>query len=423
LVLHTRTMRIRTSTLVVVALVLTSAVLLGLELLFVALTRGSPVPDNLANEADVIEFSLAVGVFVVVGAVVAARRPRNPIGWILLAEGLLWQAMPVLAGYCGYALFTEPGGLPGAEYAAWLLEWAWVLPVGLIPFFFLLFPDGRLPSRRWRPVAWLALLAPLLVVIGQGLAPGPLESIPSVPNPLGIPGAEWLSTVAFVGESVLGALALLAAFASFLIRFRASRGLERQQFKWLAYATALLAASLMAGQVLTALGVSDEVTSNFNVLPLLGLPVAVGFAVLNNRLYDIDRIINRTLVYGVLTVLLAAVYAGGVVLLPQLIGSDSPLFTAGSTLLAAALFQPLRRLVQDAVDRRFNRRRYDAAKAIDGFSARLRHHVELDVLTTELLAVVDQTMEPTHASLWLRPAQQQPDGQSAQPAPAGPPGG
>jgi hypothetical protein len=169
--------------------------------------------------------------------------------------------------------------------------------------------------------------------------------------------------------------------------------------------------------------VSDEVTSNFNVLPLLGLPVAVGFAVLNNRLYDIDRIINRTLVYGVLTVLLAAVYVGGVVLLPQLIGSDSPLFTAGSTLLAAALFQPLRRLVQDAVDRRFNRRRYDAAKAIDGFSARLRHHVELDVLTTELLAVVDQTMEPTHASLWLRPAQQQPDGQSAQPAPAGPPGG
>jgi hypothetical protein len=243
-----------------------------------------------------------------------------------------------------------------------------------------------------------------------------------VPNPLGIPGAEWLSTVAFVGESVLGALALLAAFASFLIRFRASRGLERQQFKWLAYATALLAASLMAGQVLTALGVSDEVTSNFNVLPLLGLPVAVGFAVLNNRLYDIDRIINRTLVYGVLTVLLAAVYAGGVVLLPQLIGSHSPLFTAGSTLLAAALFQPLRRLVQDAVDRRFNRRRYDAAKAIDGFSARLRHHVELDVLTTELLAVVDQTMEPTHASLWLRPAQT-PDGQSAQPAPAGPPGG
>jgi hypothetical protein len=176
----------------------------------------------------------------------------------------------------------------------------------------------------------------------------------------------------------------------------------------------------MAEQVLTALGVSDEVTSNFNVLPLLGLPVAVGFAVLNNRLYDIDRIINRTLVYGLLTVLLAAVYAGGVVLLPQLIGSDSPLFTAGSTLLAAALFQPLRRLVQDAVDRRFNRRRYDAAKAIDGFSARLRHHVELDILTTELLAVVDQTMEPTHASLWLRSAQQ-PDGQSAQPAPAGPP--
>ena len=415
-------MRIRTPTLVVAALVLTSAALLGLELLLVALTRGSPVPENLANEADVIEFSLAVLVFVVVGAVVAPRRPRNPIGWILIAEGLLWQAMPVLAGYCGYALFAAPGRLPGGELAAWLLEWGWVLPVGLIPFFFLLFPDGWLPSRGWRPVAWLALLAPLLVVLGEGFAPGPLATVPSVTNPLGVPGAAWLSAVASFGENVLGALALLAAFASFLIRFAASRGRERQQFKWLAYATGLLAASLLISEVLSALGVSDEVTSNFNVLPLLGLPVAVGFAVLHYRLYDIDRIINRTLVYGVLTVMLPAVYAGGVVLLPQLIGSDSPLFTAGSTLLAAALFQPLRRQVQDGVDRRFNRRRYDAAKAIDGFSSRLRHHVELDALTSELLAVVDRTMEPTHASLWLRPVQA-PEGPSAHPAPAAPPGG
>jgi hypothetical protein len=401
--MQNRTVRTRASAVTVIALLAASAGLLGLQLLFALLTRGSAVPENLAIEADAIEFSFAVGAFVVVGGLVAWRRPRNPIGWILLAEGLCWQAIFAAAGYAAYALFAAPGRLPGGAVAAWLLDWTWVLPIGLLPFFFLLFPDGRLRDRRWRPAAWLAVLTPLLVVLGDGFAPGPLDTVPSLRNPVGIRGADWLPAVSAVAESLLLAFALMLAVASFLLRFRAARGRERQQFKWLAYASALIVASLATADVLGALGVPDEVTSNFNILPLLALPVAVGIAILSHQLYDIDRIINRTIVYGALTVLLSAVYATGVVLLPQLLGSEGPLFAAGSTLAAAALFQPLRRPVQHAVDRRFNRRRYDAARTIDAFSARLRHHTDLDTLSGELLSVVDRTMEPTHLSLWLRP--------------------
>lgn len=397
-------MRTRAGTLAVSSLLVASVGLLGLQLVFAFAVRGSAVPENLATEADTIEFSLAVVAFVIVGALVASRRPRNPIGWILIAEGLLWQAMPVLAGYTGYALFVQPDRLPAGRVAAWLLEWAWILPIGLVPFFFLLFPDGRLGGRRWRPVAWLAVCVPVLVIAGDAFAPGPLQAVPSVTNPVGIAGAQALAAVAVFAEGVLLAVVFVASIVRFGLRFRASRGVERQQFKWLAYATVVLAASLLAAEILSALGVPDDVTSNFNVLPLLGLPVAVGVAILSYQLYDIDRIINRTLVYGVLTALLSAIYATGVLLLPQLIGSTSPLFAAGSTLVAAALFQPLRRPLQNAVDRRFNRRRYDAAKTIEVFSARLRHHIDLEALTAEMLATVEQTVEPTHVSLWLRPA-------------------
>ncbi|HZD02583.1 MAG TPA: hypothetical protein VFA46_21070 [Actinomycetes bacterium] len=396
-------MRTRASTLLVGSLILVAAGLFGLESFLALLPHAAPVPQALTIDAGVFFLSVVILAFVVVGAILAWRRPRNPVGWILLAEGLLWQVPLVASGYVGRALFAEPGSLPAGRLVAWVLNWVWVLPLALLPFFFLLFPSGRLRSPRWRVVAWLAPLSTLTVVARDALAPGPLKAVPSITNPLGMPvSAPLLSTIGTVSERAIGIVVLLASVVSFVLRFRAARGLERQQFKWLVYATAVLVASLTLGEVLSALGVPDGITSKFNIIPLIGLPVGVGFAVLAHGLYDIDRIINRTLVYGVLTALLGAVYAVGVVLVPQLFGRTSPLLVAGSTLVAAALFQPLHRPVQDVVDRRFNRRRYDAAKTIDAFSARLRQNIDLDTLTAELCAVVRQTMEPTHVSVWLR---------------------
>jgi hypothetical protein len=397
-------MRTRASTILVGSLIVVAAGLLGLETFLAVLPQRAPVPESLAVDASAIGFSLVILAFVAVGAVVASRRPRNAVGWILLAEGLLWLVPLVAAAYVGRALFAEPGSLPAGRFVAWVLNWVWILPLAVLPYFFLLFPSGRLRSPRWRVVAWLAPVSALAVVARDAFTRGPLAAVPSVVNPLGVPGPErLLPTIGTVGERAIGTVVLLASVASFVLCFREARGLERQQFKWLVYATAVLVASLTVGQVLSALAVPDSITSKFNIVPLIGLPVGVGFAILQHRLYDIDRIINRTLVYGLLTALLGAVYAIGVVLLPQLLGRTSPLLVAGSTLVAAALFQPLHRPVQDLVDRRFNRRRYDAAKTIDAFSARLRQHTDLDTLTSELCAVVRQTMEPTHVSVWLRP--------------------
>jgi len=401
---------------------LVSAGLLALVLLFAALTSAAAVPENLAVHRTDIPYLLEFLAFVVIGAVVASRRPRNAVGWILLADGLLWQLVSAVAGYTGYALFARPGGLPAGRVTAWLLNWGWVLPLVLLPFFFLLFPDGRLRSSRWRPVAWLAALAPVPIMLRDALAPGPLEAVPSVTNPLGLPGAErLLSTVGAAAEALLAPL-VLASVACFVLRFRAARGVERQQFKWLAYATALLVASLSAGSVLSALGVPDGVTSYFNVVPLFGLPVAVGIAILRYRLYDIDRLINRTLVYGLLTTVLGLGYVTSSLVFVLLLGNGTTTppswVVAGSTLALAAVFRPARRRVQAAVDRRFNRRRYDAAKTIEAFSARLRDHIDLDTLTADLLAVVHQTMEPTTVSLWLRPAARASQGDAVEPSAA-----
>jgi len=419
-------MRARTPTLLVWSLTLVSAGLLGLVLLFAALTRAAAVPENLAVHATDIPGSFGFLAFVVIGAVVASRRPGNAVGWILLADGLLWLLISAAAGYTAYALFAKPGGLPAGGVAAWLLNWGWLPPLGLLPFFFLLFPDGRLRSSRWRPVAWLAALAPVPIMLRDALAPGPLEAVPSVTNPLGLPETErLLSAVGAVAEALLAPL-LLASVACFVLRFRAARGVERQQFKWLAYATAVLVASLSAGSVLSALGVPDKITSSFNVVPLFGLPIAVGLAILRYRLYDIDRLINRTLVYGLLTTVLGLGYVTSSLVFVLLFGNGRTTppswVVAGSTLALAAVFRPARRRIQAAVDRRFNRRRYDAAKTIEAFSARLRDEIDLNTLTAELLAVVHQTMEPTTVSLWLRPPPRASHGNVVEPSSAHPQG-
>ena len=350
---------------------------------------------------------LAFTAFMVVGAVIVAHRPGNTIGWIFSAVGLLSSAGVLGMEYAEYAYVTRPGSLPGAGLAAWL-NWYWFPLLGLILVFTpLLFPTGRLLSARWRPVAVAAAIGIAAMTMLAALQPTiTLQNEDyTIRNPIGLAG------VPDPEEGVLGAVLLgllfgcmAAAVASVGLRFRRSRGVERQQLKWFTYAAALLAVSfLLWGFLLPAVGVTDVVFG----LTIALVPVAAGIAILRYRLYDIDRIINRTLVYGLLTALLGAVYAGAVLLLGQLfggMGTEPPSWAiAGATLAVAALFQPARRRIQAIVDRRFNRRKYDAAKTIEAFSARLRDEIDLDTLSAELLAVVHQTMEPTRASLWLRP--------------------
>jgi hypothetical protein len=351
---------------------------------------------------------LAFTAFMVVGAVIVAHRPGNAIGWIFSAVGLLSAAGALGMEYAEYAYVTRPGSLPGAVVAV-SLYWFWFPLLGLILVFTpLLFPTGRLLSARWRPVAVAAAVGLAAVTVLAALQPTiRLQNEDyTVGNPIGIAGVPDPEAGGAVGTVLLGLLfgCMAAAVASVVVRFRRSRGVERQQLKWFTYAAALLFLSfLLTGFLLPAGPVTDVVFG----LTIALVPTAAGVAILRYRLYDIDRLINRTLVYGLLTALLGAVYAGAVLLLGQLfggMGTEPPSWAvAGATLAVAALFQPARRRIQAVVDRRFNRRKYDAAKTIEAFSARLRDEIDLDTLSAELLAVVHQTMEPTRASLWLRP--------------------
>jgi hypothetical protein len=340
--------------------------------------------------------ALAVG-FSLLGVVILAHRRRHRIGWLCCAIGLAQAVAGTSHQYAHYALARDPGGRAGA-IAGWLATWTWVPAIGLLlTFLVLLFPDGRLPSRRWRPVAWTAAgsLAALMVLFAARA--WPLRG-PSLLTPL--------SLLAFAGRpGMIAGLVLLAsaaaAAASLLVRLRRAGGVERQQLKWFAYAAVVstLAVMLPASvPVLVALP---------GLLALLCLPGAIAVAILRYRLYDIDRILNRTLVFGLLTAVLGLGYVGLVLVLGHLFGGMAKYppswAVAGATLAVAALFRPARHRIQDAVDRRFNRRRFDAVKTIEAFSARLRDEVDLDTLTSDLLTVVNQTMEPTTASLWLRP--------------------
>jgi hypothetical protein len=350
------------------------------------------------------------GAWPTIGAVIVARRPRNRIGRLCCAVGLLLGPAFFAQDYAWYALIHRPGSLPGGLAMGWFGNWPWFIALVLILVFVpLLFPNGQLVSQRWRPVAWAAAawLAP--VWVATAFPPGPLEGtgIETVPNPLGIQGAEaafkLLEPIAALG---VGLLMLLSA-ASMVVRFRRARGAERQQLKWFTYA-AVLSVLLFPTYILTGLDARTPAPLGAVIaaLWLMGIPVAIGVALLRYHLFDIDRLINRTVVYGLLTAMLGLVYVGGVVVFSQVLNrasGDTELAVAASTLVVAALFQPLRRRFQAAVDRRFNRQGYDAAKTIEAFSTRLREQLDLDTLSTELLAVVQQTMQPTKASLWLRP--------------------
>ncbi len=354
---------------------------------------------------EVVPLWLSFSAFMVVGALIVAHRPGNPIGWVFSAIALLAAGGGLAEGYGRYAYETRPGSLPGAIVATWLAWSSWYPTVTLaVVFTPLLFPTGRLLSPRWRPVAWLAGTVTAALVALAVLQPTfVLESGRTVDNPIGVAAAgNPDESAAGSALTLVLILSVLAAFMSLILRFRRSRGEERQQLKWFTYAAALVP--------FVALGdVLPEAVGNLLFAALIAfLPVAAGVAILRYRLYEIDRLINRTLVYGLLTALLGGVYAGAVLVLGQLfggIGAEPPSWAvAGATLAVAALFQPARRRIQAVVDRRFNRRKYDAAKTVEAFSARLRDEVDLDTLSAEVLAVVDQTMQPTTASLWLRQA-------------------
>jgi hypothetical protein len=354
-----------------------------------------------------LALTLAFTAFMVVGAVIVAHRPSNAIGWLFSAIGLLTATGTLALDYAEYAYVTRPGSLPGALLAAWY-QWWWLPQFALILVFTpLLFPTGRLLSARWRPVAVAAAAATTLIAVGGALEPTlKLQNEDyTVRNPIGltvVPDEE----AGLLGAVLFGVLVCcaVAALVSVVLRFRRSRGVERQQLKWFTYA-AVLAILLQAVPAPLGEGAVYDVLFG---LTIAFIPIAAGIAVLRYRLYDIDRLINRTLVYGLLTAILGLGYAAAVLVLGELfggIGGEPPSWAvAGVTLAVAALFQPARRRIQAVVDRRFNRRKYHAARTVEAFSARLRDEVDLDALSAELLAVVDQTMQPTRASLWLRPS-------------------
>jgi hypothetical protein len=358
---------------------------------------------------------IAVG-YPVIGAIIASRLPAHPIGWICLAIGVLAAVQHFSGEYAIYALRApHPEAFPGGYAMLWVSLWAWILAFGLIEILLFLFPNGRLPSKRWRPVAWLSaaltLMAAILISISPDAALDALGSSDNVhislPNPLGVEGLPNLYRPV---QTLVLALGLVAA-ASVVIGRRKAGGIERLQVKWLLYASVIwFSGNVLKNTVISPLGdVSWGLWVSYLLVGIGGLggPIAIGIAILRYRLYDIDILINRTLVYGSLTAMLIALYFSVIVVLQRafvfLIGQQSTLAVVASTLLIAALFTPLRRRIQSFIDRRFYRRKYDAVKTLEVFSAKLRNETDLDALSDDLVGVVRETMQPAHVSLWLRP--------------------
>jgi hypothetical protein len=368
-------------------------------------TRLPPPDTGEVSGPGALAFGLMIVAFAGLGALVAARRPRNPIGWILVVSPLCLAFTQVARDWYIHTLFADPGSLPLASGLMWAANWSWVpgfMP--LLTVLLLLFPDGGLPSRRWRPVGWLAAAGMGLLILGYAFAPGALEDYPRVENPLGVEGpvGDALEVFLAVGFPCF-AFAAIGSMASLVVRFRGSHGVERQQLKWMAAAAALVVTAWLVNAFFDQALHTD--ISLILPLALLALPAAVAVAVLRYRLWDLGLVVRRTLVYGALSATLAASYLGIVLLLQaalEPLTSDSGLAIAGSTLAVAALFGPARRRIQELVDRRFYRRRYDAARTVERFSARLRDEVELDAMSGELREVVRETVQPAHVSLWLR---------------------
>ena len=338
------------------------------------------------------------------GALLTWRHPGHPVSWILAAAGLV-SALNFATIEYGLAGSAGRRHLPAAEYAGWVQLWIWVPLIALITvYLFLLFPDGHLPSPRWRPVGWLGGAFAIIAIAGLAFYPGSdRPDLPGLRNPLGMTPAAVPFDAVVAGLAGLLGCAVLAAW-SLVVRSRWGTAVQRHQIKWLAYSGCLVALALVPAAALALTpGTSARIAAGAAFVAVLAVPVAVAVAVLKYRLYDIDRIISRTLAYAIVTGLLLGMYAGLVLLATQVLTIKSPVAVAGSTLAAAALFNPLRRRVQRAVERRFNRARYDADKTVAAFAARLKDAVDLDSVRDDLAGVVHQALEPAHVSVWISP--------------------
>jgi hypothetical protein len=352
-----------------------------------------------------LAFSLIQAFTALVGAVVVSRLPGNAIGWVLLVLGLTLGLANTLASYGTLGTTTDHGPLPADDVAAWIGSWTF-LPIvfGGVLALLHLFPDGRFLSARWRRGAQLSAVVLVAATLVEALRPGPMDDASGIDNPVGAHG--WLAEVVSVGQNVTDPLALPAlglAAAALVVRFRRSSGVERQQLKWISYSLVLVGVSL--GLTASVPAFADRITFFLGLFALSGVPLAIGVAMLRYRLYDIDLVINRTLVYGALTATLAAVYLASVLLLQVALSSvtqGSSFAIAVSTLAVAGLFRPARARIQRGVDRRFFRHKYDAARTLEDFSARTRSQVGLADIQADLLGVVGETLRPAHASLWVR---------------------
>jgi hypothetical protein len=394
-----------------VASLATAFVLLGVGIVLFGLSRGAGYGSGIFSWADLVQ-SLALPVaFLLVAAVIMARRPGNSIGWLCLLTGfwgsLTWAGLQ----YSGYVLVTRPGSLAGkgsGVAVAVASNNAYAPVLGLLILTVLVFPTGCLISPRWRPIAWLTVGA-----FAGSFTVGALSALNApfqhYANPIAVTGGGAGAAV-FIGAVVLSWLAgVVGAFVSAVVRFRRSRREERAQLKWLALAASILPIGVVVHTFAESFapGALNLVETVFSIC-LAGIPVAIGIAILRYRLYEIDRLISRTLAYLIITGLLVSVFVGMVVLATDVLPFSSPVAVAASTLTAAALFNPLREQVQHLVDRRFNRSRYDADTIVTSFATRLREAVDVDIIRRELLHAVGQAVEPAHASLWIRPPAERP---------------
>lgn len=384
------------------SLVVVTGVLLVGGLSFALMTR-TPVPER-SNYSSVTLAVLALA-FSVVGAIIASRQPRNAIGWLFCSVGVTIGLSSFAGDYAEFWLASGFGMGALGETAAWFSSWSWTLLV-FVPttFLLLLFPDGRLPSPRLSPAAWLAVLVIGAFVVGYTLEPGPLEDFPRMMNPYGV-DSLILKAVAIAG-AILASASMVASAISLIVRMRRAGRAERQQIKWLAYGGAVVVGAVFVGGVISVW--SGDVGIALISLGLLGVPIFTGVAIARYHLYDIDIVINRTLVYGALTAALVAVYFGSVATLQALFRTltdqeqQPQLAIVVSTLAIAALFDPLRRRIQSFIDLRFYRSKYNAQKTLEAFSSKLRDETDLEALNGDLEGVVRETMQPAHVSLWLR---------------------
>ena len=355
-------------------------------------------------------FGIPFFAFATMGVFVATRQPRNPVGWVFMFVGLT-PTLGFFTSSYAYRSLQTGDGLPASTVMEWVSSWAWFPGIGaLITFGLLLFPDGKLPSQRWRSFPYVAAVYLFVVTASMAFKPGLMEpfdaTLPSHTNPFGLESAAvFMETLEGVSFSLFPLFALICA-SSLVLRFRRSGTEQRQQIKWFAYSALMLVLIVMFEDVFDLL-LGERVAELVFLVGMIFPSVGAGIGILKYRLFDIDVVINRTLVYAVLTGALALVYLGVVVVMQGALGSfteDSDLAIAASTLAVAGLFRPFRTRIQAFIDRRFYRRKYDAQLTLESFSSRLRDTVDLDSLNQALVGVVGETMQPLHASVWIRPA-------------------